>query len=44
MELSKLQRLACLGITGFMKIAPTAANEVLMGLLSLHSKKTRGEG
>jgi hypothetical protein len=28
-ELSKLQRMACLGITGAMKTAPTAANEVL---------------
>jgi hypothetical protein len=31
-ELSKLQRMACLGITGAMKTAPTAAMEVLLGL------------
>jgi hypothetical protein len=32
-ELSKLQRVACLGITGVMRTAPTAAMEVLLGLL-----------
>jgi hypothetical protein len=31
-ELSKLQRLACLGITGAMRSAPIAAMEVLLGL------------
>jgi hypothetical protein len=31
-ELSKLQRMACLGIAGAMRIAPTAAMEVLFGL------------
>jgi hypothetical protein len=35
-KLSKLQRLACLGITGAMKTAPTAAIEVLLGLPPLH--------
>jgi hypothetical protein len=35
-ELSKLQRLACLGITGAMRIAPTAAIGVLLGLPPLH--------
>jgi ribonuclease HI len=34
-ELSKLQ-MACLGITGAMKTAPTAAIEVLLGLHPLH--------
>jgi hypothetical protein len=34
-ELSKLQRMACLGITGAMT-APTAAIEVLLGLPPLH--------
>jgi hypothetical protein len=31
-ELSKLQRLACLGITGAMRTAPTSAIEVLLKL------------
>jgi hypothetical protein len=31
-QTSKLQRLACLGITGAMRMAPTAAIEVLLGL------------
>jgi hypothetical protein len=31
-ELSKLQRLVCLGIMGAMRSAPTAAMEVLLGL------------
>jgi hypothetical protein len=35
-ELSKLQRVACLGITGAMRTAPTAAVEVLLGLPPLH--------
>jgi hypothetical protein len=35
-ELSKLQKLACLGITGAMRTAPTAAIQVLLGLLPLH--------
>jgi hypothetical protein len=35
-ELSKLQRMACLRITGAMKTAPTAAVEVLIGLPLLH--------
>jgi hypothetical protein len=35
-ELSKLQRMACLGIKGAMRMTPTAAVEVLLGLLSLH--------
>jgi hypothetical protein len=34
-ELSKLQRMACLGITGAMT-APIAAIEVLLGLPPLH--------
>jgi len=36
MELSKLQRLACLAITGAMKTTPTAAIEVLLRLSPLH--------
>jgi len=32
MELSKVQRLACLAITGSMKTTPTAVIEVLLGL------------
>jgi hypothetical protein len=36
MELNKLQRLACLAIMGVMKTTPTAAMEVLLGLLPLH--------
>jgi hypothetical protein len=35
-ELSKLQRVACLGITGAIKTVPTAAMEVLLGLPPLH--------
>jgi hypothetical protein len=35
-ELSKLQRMACLGITGAIRTAPTAAIEVLLGLSPLH--------
>jgi hypothetical protein len=35
-EPSKLQKLACLVITGAMKMNPTAAMDVLLGLLSLH--------
>jgi hypothetical protein len=35
-ELSKLQRMACLGITGAMRTAPTAVMEVLLGLPPLH--------
>jgi hypothetical protein len=34
--LSKLQRLACLAITGAMKMTPTAAMEVFLGLPPLH--------
>ena len=36
MKLSKLQRSACLAITGAMKTIPTAATEVLLGLPPLH--------
>jgi hypothetical protein len=36
MELNKLQRLACLAIMGAMKTTPTAAMEILLGLLPLH--------
>jgi hypothetical protein len=35
-QLSKLQKMACLGITGEMRTAPTAAMEVLLGLPQLH--------
>jgi hypothetical protein len=35
-ELSKLQRMACLGITGAMRTTPTAAMEVLIGFPPLH--------
>jgi hypothetical protein len=35
-ELSKLQRLVCLAITGAMKTTPTAAMEVLLGLPPLY--------
>jgi hypothetical protein len=35
-ELSKLKRMACLGITGAIRTAPTAATEVLLGLPPLH--------
>jgi hypothetical protein len=31
MELSKLQRLSCLAVTGVMKTTPPAAMEVLLG-------------
>jgi hypothetical protein len=37
-KLSKLKRLACLGITGAMRTTPTAATEVLLGLPPLHLK------
>jgi hypothetical protein len=36
MELNKLPRLACLAITGAMKMTLIAAIEVLLGLLPLH--------
>jgi len=36
MDFSKLQKLACLTIPGVMKKTPTAAMEVLLGLLPLH--------
>jgi hypothetical protein len=35
-ELSKIQRSACLAITGMMKMTPTAAMEVLLGIPPLH--------
>jgi hypothetical protein len=35
-ELNKLQRITCSGITGTMKTDPTAATEVLIGLCPLH--------
>jgi hypothetical protein len=35
-ELSKLQRMACLGITGAIRTTPTAAMAVLLGLPPLH--------
>jgi hypothetical protein len=35
-ELSKLQRMACWGITGAMRTTPTAANEVLLEVPPLH--------
>jgi hypothetical protein len=35
-ELSKLQRMACLGNTGAMRTAPTAAMEIHLGLPQLH--------
>jgi hypothetical protein len=35
-ELGKLQRMACLGITGAMRTAPTAAIEALLGLSPMH--------
>jgi hypothetical protein len=35
-ELSKLQRLACLAVTGAMKTILTATMEVLLGLPPLH--------
>ena len=34
--LYKVQRMACLGITGAMKTCPTAAKEALLGLTPLH--------
>ena len=34
--LNKVQRMACLGITGAMKTCPTAAMEALLGLTPLH--------
>jgi hypothetical protein len=37
-QLSKLQQLAYLGTKGTMKMAPTAASEVLLGLPLLHLK------
>jgi hypothetical protein len=37
-KLSKLQRLACLGVTGTTRAAPTAEIEVLLGLPHLHLK------
>jgi hypothetical protein len=37
-KLSKLQRLACLGITGAMRTGPTAAIEVLLWLPTLNLK------
>jgi hypothetical protein len=36
LEISKVQRMACFGITGTKKKAPTAAIEVLIGLPPLH--------
>jgi hypothetical protein len=36
MELNELQSLACLAVTGAVKITPTAAMEVIMGLLPVH--------
>jgi hypothetical protein len=35
-ELSKLQKMTFLGITGAMRTAPTDAMEVLLGLTPLH--------
>jgi hypothetical protein len=35
-ELSKLQRMASLGITGAIRTIPTAAMDVLLGLAPLH--------
>jgi hypothetical protein len=35
-ELSKIQKLGCLAITGAMKVTPRAAMEVLVGLPALH--------
>jgi hypothetical protein len=35
-ELRKLQRLACLDITGAIRTSPTAALEILLGLPPLH--------
>jgi hypothetical protein len=37
-KLSKFQSLVCLGVTGAMNMAPTAAVEVLMGLPPLDFK------
>jgi len=36
MELNKIQRLACLAITGAMRMIPTAPVVVLLGFLPLH--------
>jgi hypothetical protein len=35
MQLDKIQRMACLAITGAMKLTPTAAMEVLLNLTPL---------
>jgi hypothetical protein len=35
-ELSKMQRMACLGITGATRTTPTAAVEILLGLPPVH--------
>jgi hypothetical protein len=35
-ELSKIQKLGCLAITGAMKVTPRAAMEVLVGFPALH--------
>jgi hypothetical protein len=35
MKLNKIQRLACLAITGVMGMTPTAAMGILLGLLPL---------
>lgn len=37
-ELNKLQRMACLGITGAMRTTPTEAIEVLLGLPPLNQQ------
>lgn len=36
-ELSEIQKLASLALTGAMKMTPRAAMEVLLGLLALHA-------
>jgi hypothetical protein len=43
-ELSKLQSIACLGITGAMRTAPTAAIEVFLGLPPLPPIPAGGSG
>jgi len=43
-EFIKLQKLACLAITGVMMTAPTAAMEVPLGLLHLHVMPGVGPG
>jgi hypothetical protein len=43
-ELNRLQRMACLGITGDMRTAPTAAMEVLLGLPPPPSSANGGGG